>query len=105
MAAGETISFRKSLQLGQRYTIETRIIGMDERAVYFEQRMVSDGEIYARGFIATRLVSKNGSVSNEEIIAAFGAPPADLVLPDWIHEWRGNNSLPGSRKPASHAWQ
>ncbi|MBG6184175.1 acyl-CoA thioesterase FadM [Arthrobacter sp. CAN_A214] len=105
VAAGETISFRKSLQLGQRYTIETRVIGLDERAIYFEQRMVSDGEICARAFIATRLVSRSGPVSNEDIIAAFGAPPADLVLPDWIHEWRGNNSLPGTRRPAPHAWQ
>ncbi|WP_026549410.1 thioesterase family protein [Arthrobacter sp. Br18] len=104
VAAGETISFRKSLQLGQRYTVETRIIGLDERAVYFEQRTVSGGEIYARAVIATRLVSRSGPVSNEEIIAAFGAPPADLVLPGWIHEWRVNNSLPSTRRPAPHGW-
>lgn len=105
VAAGETISFRRSLQLGQRYTIETRIIGLDESAIYFEQRTVRNGDIYARAFIATRLVSKRGPVSNEEIIAAFGAPPAELVLPEWIHEWRVDNSLPSTRKPAPHVWQ
>lgn len=104
VAAGETISFRKSLTLGQQYTIETRIIGLDERAIYFEQRTVVEDEIYARAFIATRLVSASGPVSNEEIIAAFGAPPEDLVLPEWIHEWRLNNALPSTRKPAQHAW-
>ncbi|MHA7261609.1 acyl-CoA thioesterase [Arthrobacter sp. TMN-37] len=104
VAAGETISFRKSLRLGQRYSIETRIIGLDDRAVYFEQRMVADGEIYARAFIATRLVSGDGPVANEEILKEFGLPPADLVLPEWIHEWRLNNALPGSRRPAPHSW-
>jgi acyl-CoA thioesterase FadM len=104
VAAGETISFRKSLRLGQRYSIETRIIGLDDRAVYFEQRMVADGEIYARAFIATRLVSAGGPVENEEILKEFGLPPADLVLPDWIHQWRLNNALPGSRRPAPHSW-
>ncbi len=104
VAAGETISFRKSLQLGQRYTIETRIIGLDERAIYFEQRAVADGEIYARAVIATRLVSPAGPVPNEEIIAAFGAPPVELVLPEWIHAWRLSNALPSTRKPAPHAW-
>ena len=104
VAAGETISFRKSLRLGQRYSIETRIIGLDDRAVYFEQRMVADGEIYARAFIATRLVSAGGPVENEEILKEFGLPPADLVLPDWIHQWRLNNALPGSRRPAPHFW-
>ncbi|WP_159803182.1 acyl-CoA thioesterase [Arthrobacter zhaoguopingii] len=104
VAAGETISFRKSLRLGQRYSIETRIIGLDDRAVYFEQRMVADGEIYARAFIATRLVSAGGPVENEEILKEFGHPPADLVLPEWIHQWRLNNALPGSRRPAPHSW-
>lgn len=104
VAAGETISFRKSLQLWQRYTIETRIIGLDAKAIYFEQRMVADGEIYARAHIATRLVSKGRPVSQEEILAEFGEPPVGLELPEWIHEWRENNALPGARRPAPHAW-
>ncbi len=104
VAAGETISFRKSLQLGRRYSIETRILGLDERAIYFEQRAVADGEIYARAVIATRLVSGAGPVSNEEIIAAFGAPPEELVLPEWVQEWRLNNTLPSTRRPAPHSW-
>lgn len=104
VAAGETIAFRKSLQLWQEYTIETRIIGLDAKAIYFEQRMVSDGEIYARAHIATRMVSKGKPVSREEILREFGQPPADLVLPEWIHEWRETNALPGSRTPAPHRW-
>ncbi|GAB3254686.1 acyl-CoA thioesterase [Arthrobacter pigmenti] len=104
VVGGETISFRKSLTLGQRYTIETRIIGFDDRAIYFEQRMVADGEIYARAYIATRLVTRKGPVTNEEIFAEMGQPPADMVLPEWIHQWRLNNSLPSTRRPAPHAW-
>ena len=104
VAAGETIAFRRSLQLWQRYTIETKIIGLDEKAIYFEQRMVVDGEIYARAFIATRLVCKGKPVSQEDIIREFGAPPPDLELPEWIHEWRETNALPGARRPAPHVW-
>src|SRR6185312_7812198 len=105
VVSAETIAFRKSLTLGQQYSIETRIIGFDDRAIYFEQRMVSGGEIYARAYIATRLVSKQGPVANEEIFAATGQqPPADLVLPEWLHEWRENNALPSTRRPAPHRW-
>jgi YbgC/YbaW family acyl-CoA thioester hydrolase len=100
----ETITFRKSLQLGQRYSIETRIMGFDERAIYFEQRMVHDGEIYARAYIATRLLSSQGPVTNADIFEAFGNPPADMVLPGWIHEWRANTALPSTRRPAPHQW-
>lgn len=104
VAAGETIAFRRSLQLWQRYTIESKIIGLDAKAIYFEQRMVVDGEIYARAYIATRLVSGGRPVSQEEILAEFGEPPAGLELPEWLHEWRETNSLPGARRPAPHAW-
>lgn len=104
VASGETITFRKSLQLWQRYTIETRIIGLDQKAIYFEQRMVADGEIYARAYVSTRLLSRGRPVSQEQITAEFGLPPVDLELPEWIHEWRQATSLPGSRKPAPHVW-
>ncbi|MDQ1055118.1 YbgC/YbaW family acyl-CoA thioester hydrolase [Arthrobacter sp. SORGH_AS 212] len=104
VVAAETIAFRKSLQLWQQYTIETRIIGLDTKAIFFEQRMVADGEIYARAYIATRLVSRSGPVSQEEILREFGQPPANLVLPEWIHEWRESSQLPGSRSPAPHTW-
>ncbi len=104
VVAGETIAFRRSLQLWQRYSIETKVIGLDEKAIYFEQRMVADGEIYARAHIATRLVAKGGPVSQEEIIREFGEPPADLELPEWIHDWRETNALPGARRPAPHVW-
>jgi YbgC/YbaW family acyl-CoA thioester hydrolase len=105
VVAAETIAFRKSLQLWQHYTIETRIIGLDTKAIFFEQRMVADGEVYARAYIATRLVSKGRPVSQEDILREFGEPPADLVLPDWIHEWRASSTLPGSRTPAPHTWE
>jgi acyl-CoA thioesterase FadM len=103
VAAGETIAFRRSLQLWQQYTIETRIIGLDAKAIYFEQRMVAEGEIYARAYIATRLVSRGRPVTQEEILE-FGQPPAGLELPEWIHEWRQNTALPGARRPAPHVW-
>jgi YbgC/YbaW family acyl-CoA thioester hydrolase len=104
VVAAETISFRKSLQLWQQYTIETRIIGLDAKAIYFEQRMVADGGIYARAYIATRLVHQGRPVSQAEILQEFGQPPADLVLPEWVHDWRASSALPGSRTPAPHLW-
>jgi acyl-CoA thioesterase FadM len=101
----ETITFRKSVVFNQRFTQETRVAGFDERCIYFEQRIVADGEVYASAHIATRLLSKHGPVPNAEILAALGEqPPADLVLPGWVAEWRARTALPGSRKPAPHHW-
>lgn len=101
----ETITFRKSVELGRKFSQETRLLGLDEKCIYFEQRIVVDGEIYARAYIATRMTSKKGAVSNEEIMQAVGLQvPEDRVVPQWLHDWRENGALPGSRKPAPHNW-
>lgn len=89
----ETISFRKSLKLGQRYSVESKIIGFDERAVYFEHRIVSQGDVYARGIVATRLLTQHrASVTLHDLVGVFGNPPDELELPEWIHEWRDHNA-------------
>lgn len=101
----ETITFRKSVVFNQKFTQETRILGMDEKCIYFEQRMVANGEIYVHAVMATRLLSKNGPVANEEILAKAGLRmPDDLVLPEWVARWREDTALPGARRPAPHLW-
>ncbi|WP_271395668.1 acyl-CoA thioesterase [Neomicrococcus lactis] len=101
----ETITFRKSIRLHQKFTLETKIIGVDEKCIYFEQRFVSDGELYVRAFMATRIISKNGPVEMDEIFEAMGVEvPADLVLPEFLHSWREQTALPSARKPAPHSW-
>ena len=49
VVSAQSIAYRKSLKLGQRYVIESRLLGIDERSVYLEQRFVADGEVYAVG--------------------------------------------------------
>ncbi|GAA1128993.1 acyl-CoA thioesterase [Citricoccus alkalitolerans] len=105
----EQISFRKSIRLWQSFSIETKIIGLDEKCIWIEQRFVREGEIYARGYLATRFVDANGAVALEDIVEAVRTelgevPPEDFTVPEWLHEWRGDVALPGSRKPAPHRW-
>lgn len=101
----ETVTFRKSVVLHQKFTQETRVAGMDERCIYFEQRIVADGEVYVSAHIATRLLSRKGPVDNAEIMDAMGlAVPSDLELPAWVARWRQDTALPGARRPAPHVW-
>lgn len=105
VVSAETIAFRKSLNLWQRYSMETRLIGTDEHSFYFEQRMVASGEIYARAIVCMRFVAKNRAVPMEQALAAFGLNPQSREVPQWVHEWREANALPSTRKPALHQWQ
>lgn len=104
VVSAETISFRKSLKLWQRYSLETKICGIDERTVFFEHRLVVDGEIYTRAYVATRVISDSGPLTRDDLIEAFGVPENAPELPGWLHEWRRDNALPSTRRPARSSW-
>ncbi len=103
--ADETISFRRSLQPWQRFTVETRIVGYDEKAVYIEQRAVVGGEIYARAIMRNRFVRKTGgTVSTAELSAVTGIDISTVALPEWVSRWARDVALPASRAPAPSEW-
>ncbi|WP_127792013.1 thioesterase family protein [Agromyces sp. LHK192] len=109
VVASETITFRKSLSLWQRFTIETKVLGFDDKAVYVEQRFVRPGadgkpEIYAQGLIRGRFLRKSGGVVPiPELVEAFGAEGA-RELPEWIHRWGEDVALPPTRAEAPSVW-
>jgi len=105
VVANETISFRKSLQPWQRYVLETRIVGYDEKGVFVEQRFVVDGEIFARAFVRGRFLKKSGGVvSLAELAAATGIDTAATPAPEWALRWAADVALPPSRADAPSEW-
>jgi len=105
VVASQTISYRKSLTLWQRYEIETRVVGYDERAVYMEQRFVVGGEVYARGVVAGRFLRRTGGVvSMAELGEVIGVDVAAHPVPAWLQDWARSVALPSSRKPAPSDW-
>lgn len=90
VVSAQTITYKRSLTLGQRFELVTRVLGIDERAVYLEQTFVRRGVVVARAVVQGRFLRKSGgTVPPEELLAAAGAPERDLTLPAWVHEWAG----------------
>jgi acyl-CoA thioesterase FadM len=105
VASSETITFRKSLQPWQRFTLETRIVGYDTKAVFVEQRFVVAGEIFARGFIRARFLKKSGgTVSMSELADALGVDTTTVTLPSWLARWSDDVVLPATRAEAPSQW-
>ena len=101
----ETISFRKSLQLWQRFTVESRIAGYDDRAVFIEQRFVVDGEIFARAFMCGRFLKKSGgTVSMAELAEVLDVDITEVTLPGWLARWADDMVLPATRGEAPSEW-
>jgi acyl-CoA thioesterase FadM len=105
VVASETITFRKSLTLGTRFVVESRIIGYDEKAVFVEQRAVVNGEIYAQAYIRGRFLSRaGGTVGIEDLLAAVGPTPTDALVPEWLVTWGADAALPPTRAEAPSVW-
>ena len=105
VASNETITFRKSLQPWQRFDLETRIVGYDEKAVFVEQRFVVKGEIYARAFMRGRFLKKTGgTVSLQELTDALGVDTSEVTLPKWLARWSDDVVLPATKVPAPSTW-
>jgi acyl-CoA thioesterase FadM len=105
VVTAQSVAYRKSLELGQRFQIESRIIGYDDRAVYIEQRVVSKGEIYARAFVQGRFLRDAGGVAPmEQVGELVGVVTADHPAPAWLTAWSSHVSLPSTRQPAPSEW-
>ncbi|SKA79313.1 Acyl-CoA thioesterase FadM [Agreia bicolorata] len=105
VVVAETISFRKSLTLWQRFDVESRVLGFDDKAVYVEQRFTVDGEIYAHAFIRGRFLKRSGGVvPMPELLDAVGPIPAEVTVPEWLHEWGQKTALPATKAPAPSEW-
>lgn len=96
VVSAQTITYKRSLTLGQRFTLVTRVLGMDDRAAYLEQTFVRRGDVIARAVVQARFLRKanatvkaGGTVPTAELVDAAGAPPHDLTLPEWVQDWAG----------------
>jgi acyl-CoA thioesterase FadM len=89
----ETIQFRRSLTLWQRFTIVTRVLGWDERAIVVEQRFERGGETIARAWVRARFLRREGgSVPTADLLALAGIAFEDApVMPARAERWNADN--------------
>lgn len=101
----QTITYRKSLELGERFTIETRIAGYDEKAVYIEQRFVRGAEVTAQAFVAGRFLrDAGGTVTMAELGEITGVDVTARPIPAWMKDWASATRLPSTKAPAPSIW-
>ena len=88
VVASSTISYRRSLTLGQRFEIRTRTLGWDDRCVFIEQTFHRGQEAVARGIVAGRFLARDRSrVAGSDVAAAAGHTEASPALPADVAAW------------------
>lgn len=107
VVVAETITFRKSLMPWQTFDMQSKVIGWDDQAFYFDQRMVVDGEIYTQGMVRVRFLKRSrGILTPSEILAIEGNEwlGGQPTLPAWVAQWGKDSSLPKGKEPAPSNW-
>lgn len=105
VVGAQTITYRKSLQPFQRFTVESRLVGTDERAFYIEQRFVVRGEVYARAIVRGRLISKTkGTLKVAELKEVTGHDWAAWSASPEIVAWAEQFKLPATKADAPSEW-
>lgn len=105
VSMSETITFRKSLQTWQRFILETRMLGYDDRATFVEHRITVGGEIYASAIIKARFLKRSGGiVTVEELRALPGGEGLTVPLPEWVDRWSKDVALPSAKEHFASDW-
>ncbi|MFC7431518.1 MULTISPECIES: acyl-CoA thioesterase [unclassified Agrococcus] len=102
----QSIAYRRSIGFLQRFTLESRLVGADERSVYVEQRFVAKGEVMARAVVRGRFIQRGvGAVRMSVVSEACGYDfEANHPVPDDIRTWADWSSLPGARAEHPSVW-
>ena len=100
VVAAETIRFRRSLQLFQRFEIETRVIGWDEQAFLLTHSFERRGEIVAEAVIRSRFLKRGGGkASTAEVLEALDLTGPSPELPAFVARWNEHYQARGSERP------
>tara|TARA_B110001454_G_scaffold219203_1_gene252090 strand:+ start:2699 stop:3082 length:384 start_codon:yes stop_codon:yes gene_type:complete len=91
VVVAESIRFKKSLKLFERFFIETTVLGWDEKAFVLQQRFLRGGELVAEAIVRARFLRKTGgSVSPKEILSLAKVDITSPLLPPAVAAWNQN---------------
>lgn len=94
VVAGQTITYRRSLKLGQRFDLQTRVVGTDDRWIFLEQTFVVGDVVHARAVVRARFLKRTGgSVEHDELEELVGGFPDHLELPQWMADWTQSTGI------------
>ncbi|MGE3611777.1 MAG: acyl-CoA thioesterase [Bacteriovoracaceae bacterium] len=78
VVASESIKFKRSLQLWDKFTIQTKTVAKDDKYFFIEQKIFSRGHLMSTGLVKIRFLKKSGgTVGVDEILSHFKNIPKD----------------------------
>jgi acyl-CoA thioesterase FadM len=84
VVTSESIRFRRPLTLFEKFHVETRVLGWDDRSIYVDQRFVRRGDVIASALVVGRFLHTGGSIPPARVLALTDTDLAESPpLPEW----------------------
>ncbi|MDF1873961.1 acyl-CoA thioesterase [Vannielia sp.] len=85
--AGSAVRYRRRIRAFQKFEMQSRAIGFDKKFLYLDQSMWRNGECLGQAVYRSAVTNAKGIVPPESLLAALGAEPPQMDLPDWVKAW------------------
>ena len=88
VVTAQTIQYRRSLKLFQRFSIVTRVLSWTDKSILIEQRFERGAETVAYALIRGRFLTRAGAtVSMRDLMKLAGSPAPPADVPDHAQRW------------------
>ena len=88
VVASETIRFRESLGLFEKFELRTRLLGWDDKSFFLRQLFLVRGRVVSIGVVRVRFLRKSGGTLPAAEVAAAVVPGIQSPdLPDYVTDW------------------
>ncbi len=102
VVAAETIAFHRSLRLGERFEVETSVLGWDGASFFLRQRFLRGEQLVADAVVRARFLARGGgTVAPEEVLALVDDVPEPPGVPEWVVRWGRDTARPARRPLAA----
>ena len=87
VAGDSNARFSTSLQPLQRYALDSRLLGWNEKWFFCEHRFVREERVCATVLVRYLFISRRGKVPPAKVLEMCGYDPVSPQLPDWVLRW------------------
>jgi acyl-CoA thioesterase FadM len=87
VVGGAVIRYRREIGAFEKFTLHSRIVGWDEKWVYFEHRFEKNGEVAAIAYARGVMRNRQGRVPTRDVMALIDFKGPSPALPDIVSKF------------------
>lgn len=101
VVANTEISFVRELRPYQHFELQTRILGWDDKYMYYDQRFLSQEKLHTHALLRVVNLYGGKSISPQAMQEITGLNQTSPALPEYVEQWKA--LLKAKRKFTEHA--